>query len=71
MGCICSSLHMWCTGLCYQFLYVWQLKAAALMKKTAGYYLGTIYGVLFLAGRFIGTALTKFSPQTNCLQLMQ
>jgi FHS family L-fucose permease-like MFS transporter len=36
------------------------IRGGGIDEKTAGYYLGTIYGVSFLAGRFIGTALTKF-----------
>jgi FHS family L-fucose permease-like MFS transporter len=40
------------------------IKAGGIDEKTAGYYLGTIYGTLFLAGRFIGTFLTKYvAPQ--------
>lgn len=35
------------------------MKYGGVDEKTAGYYLGTIYGVSFLAGRFIGTALTR------------
>lgn len=35
------------------------MKYGGVDEKTAGYYLGTIYGVAFLAGRFIGTALTR------------
>lgn len=43
------------------------IKGGGLDEKTAGYYLGTIYGVLFLAGRFIGTLLTKYFSSNKLL----
>lgn len=38
-------------------------------EKKAGWYLATVYGVLFLAGRFIGTALLKYVKQEKLLTL--
>lgn len=38
-------------------------------EKTAGWYLATVYGTLFLAGRFIGTALLKYVKQQKLLTL--
>ena len=43
------------------------IKGGGIDEKTAGYYLGTIYGVSFLAGRFIGTALTKYFAANKLL----
>lgn len=43
------------------------IKGGGIDEKTAGYYLGTIYGVLFLAGRFIGTALTRYFASNKLL----
>jgi FHS family L-fucose permease-like MFS transporter len=43
------------------------MKYGGVDEKTAGYYLGTIYGVSFLAGRFIGTGLTKFFSSQKLL----
>ncbi len=45
------------------------MQVAGLDEKTSGYYLGTIYGVLFLAGRFIGTALTRYVASHKLLQI--
>lgn len=38
-------------------------------EKTAGWYLATVYGTLFLAGRFIGTFLLKYVKQQKLLTL--
>ncbi len=45
------------------------IKGGGVDEKTAGYYLGTIYGVLFLAGRFIGTLLTKYIASHKLLTI--
>ena len=45
------------------------IKGGGVDEKTAGYYLGTIYGVLFLAGRFIGTLLTKYIASNKLLTI--
>jgi MFS transporter, FHS family, L-fucose permease len=45
------------------------IKGGGIDEKTAGYYLGTIYGILFLAGRFIGTFLTKFIASHKLLTI--
>jgi FHS family L-fucose permease-like MFS transporter len=45
------------------------IKGGGVDEKTAGYYLGTIYGVLFLAGRFIGTFLTKYIASHKLLTI--
>ncbi len=45
------------------------MKGGGLDEKTAGYYLGTIYGILFLAGRFIGTLLTKYFSSNKLLTI--
>ncbi len=45
------------------------MKIGGVDEKTAGYYLGTIYGILFLAGRFIGTLLTRYIASHKLLQL--
>jgi MFS transporter, FHS family, L-fucose permease len=45
------------------------IKGGGVDEKTAGYYLGTIYGVLFLAGRFIGTFLTKYIASNKLLTI--
>lgn len=45
------------------------IKGGGLDEKTAGYYLGTIYGILFLAGRFIGTLLTKYFASNKLLTI--
>ncbi|WP_207422567.1 L-fucose:H+ symporter permease [Desertivirga brevis] len=37
-------------------------------EKTAGYYL-TVYGALFMGGRFVGTALLKFIKSHNLLSI--
>jgi FHS family L-fucose permease-like MFS transporter len=37
-------------------------------ELTAGYYLG-LYGLLFMAGRFIGTALLKYVPSQRLLSI--
>jgi FHS family L-fucose permease-like MFS transporter len=38
-------------------------------EKTAGYYAGTIYGTLFVVGRFIGTFLLKYIKSQNLLSV--
>jgi FHS family L-fucose permease-like MFS transporter len=38
-------------------------------EKTAGYYAGTIYGTLFVAGRFIGTFILKYIKSPNLLSI--
>jgi len=43
------------------------MKYGGVDEKTAGYYLGTIYGVSFLAGRFIGTGLTRYFSSERLL----
>jgi MFS transporter, FHS family, L-fucose permease len=43
------------------------MKYGGVDEKTAGYYLGTIYGVSFLSGRFIGTGLTRFFSSQKLL----
>jgi MFS transporter, FHS family, L-fucose permease len=45
------------------------IKDGGIDEKTAGYYLGTIYGTLFLAGRFIGTFLTKYIASNKLLTI--
>ncbi len=45
------------------------IKGGGVDEKTAGYYLGTIYGVLFLAGRFIGTLLTRYIASHKLLTI--
>ncbi|MBP6432134.1 MAG: L-fucose:H+ symporter permease [Ferruginibacter sp.] len=45
------------------------MKGGGVDKKTAGYFLGTIYGTLFLAGRFIGTFLTKYISSQKLLTI--
>ena len=45
------------------------MKYGLVDEKTAGYYLGIIYGVSFLAGRFIGTALTKVVSSQKLLSI--
>lgn len=45
------------------------IKGGGVDEKTAGYYLGTIYGVLFLVGRFIGTLLTKYIASHKLLTI--
>jgi MFS transporter, FHS family, L-fucose permease len=45
------------------------IKGGGIDEKTAGYYLGTIYGTLFLAGRFIGTFLTKYIASHKLLTI--
>lgn len=45
------------------------IKGGGVDEKTAGYYLGTIYGVLFLAGRFIGALLTKYVASQKLLAI--
>jgi FHS family L-fucose permease-like MFS transporter len=45
------------------------IRGGGIDEKTAGYYLGTIYGISFLAGRFIGTALTKYFAPNKLLTL--
>lgn len=45
------------------------MKYGGVDEKTAGYYLGTIYGVSFLAGRFIGTGLTRVMSSQKLLTL--
>ena len=45
------------------------MKGGGIDEKTAGYYLGTIYGILFLAGRFIGTLLTKYFSSNKLLTI--
>ena len=37
-------------------------------EKTAGYYLG-VYGLLFMVGRFVGTALIRFIPAPKLLSI--
>ncbi|MBC7947383.1 MAG: L-fucose:H+ symporter permease [Chitinophagaceae bacterium] len=43
------------------------MKYGGVDEKTAGFYLGTIYGISFLAGRFIGTGLTRFFSSERLL----
>jgi MFS transporter, FHS family, L-fucose permease len=43
------------------------IKGGGIDEKTAGYYLGTIYGTLFLTGRFVGTALTRYLSSQKLL----
>jgi len=43
-------------------------QGGGLDEKTAGYYLG-LYGLLFTAGRFIGTALLKYVPSQRLLSI--
>ncbi len=38
-------------------------------EKTAGYFLGTIYGALFMIGRFVGSALFKYIEPAKLLSL--
>ena len=45
------------------------IKGGGVDEKTAGYYLGTIYGILFLAGRFIGTLLTRYIASNKLLTI--
>jgi MFS transporter, FHS family, L-fucose permease len=45
------------------------IKGGGIGEIPAGYYLGTIYGTLFLAGRFIGTFLTKFIASHKLLTI--
>ncbi|HET9502014.1 MAG TPA: L-fucose:H+ symporter permease [Hymenobacter sp.] len=43
-------------------------QGGGLDELTAGYYLG-LYGLLFMAGRFIGTALLKYVPSQRLLSI--
>ncbi|MGI4866084.1 MAG: L-fucose:H+ symporter permease [Janthinobacterium lividum] len=43
-------------------------QGGGLDEKTAGYYLG-VYGLLFMAGRFIGTALLKYVSSQRLLSI--
>ena len=43
-------------------------QGGGLDEKTAGYYLG-VYGLLFMAGRFIGTFFLRFIPQQKLLTI--
>jgi len=43
-------------------------QGAGVDEKTAGYYLG-IYGLLFMAGRFVGTFLLRFTTANRLLSL--
>jgi FHS family L-fucose permease-like MFS transporter len=44
-------------------------QGAGVDEKTAGYYLSYVYGTLFLAGRFIGTALLKYVASQRLLSI--
>ncbi|WP_324675155.1 L-fucose:H+ symporter permease [Hymenobacter sp. GOD-10R] len=43
-------------------------QGASVDEKTAGYYLG-VYGLLFMAGRFVGTALLKYVSSQKLLSI--
>lgn len=44
-------------------------QGGGLDEKTAGFYLATVYGVLFLVGRFSGTFLLKYVAQQKLLTI--
>ncbi len=44
-------------------------QGAGLDEKTAGYYLGFVYGTLFMSGRFIGTFFLRFVSQQKLLSI--
>ena len=45
------------------------MKYGGVDEKMAGYYLGGIYGTLFLSGRFIGVALTRYFASEKLLRV--
>ena len=63
--------QFFCVGaqVCVTSFFIRMAKqGGGLDEKTAGYYLG-VYGLLFMAGRFIGTALLKYVSSQRLLSI--
>jgi MFS transporter, FHS family, L-fucose permease len=55
--------------VCVTSFFVRMAMSGGVDEKTAGYYLGTIYGLLFMVGRFAGSAILKYVAPAKLLTL--
>jgi MFS transporter, FHS family, L-fucose permease len=55
--------------VCVTSFFVRMAMSGGVDEKTAGYYLGTIYGLLFMIGRFVGSVLVKYIDPAKLLSL--
>jgi MFS transporter, FHS family, L-fucose permease len=55
--------------VCVTSFFVRMAMTGGVDEKTAGYYLGTIYGLLFMVGRFVGSAILKYIAPSKLLTL--
>ncbi len=53
--------------VCVTSFFVRMAMRGGVDEKTAGYYLGTIYGLLFMVGRFFGSAILKYIAPSKLL----
>jgi MFS transporter, FHS family, L-fucose permease len=55
--------------VCVTSFFVRMAISGGVDEKTAGYYLGTIYGLLFMVGRFVGSAILKYIAPSKLLTI--
>jgi MFS transporter, FHS family, L-fucose permease len=55
--------------VCVTSFFVRMAMTGGVDEKTAGYYLGTIYGLLFMVGRFAGSVILKYAAPSKLLTL--
>jgi MFS transporter, FHS family, L-fucose permease len=55
--------------VCVTSFFVRMAMSGGVDEKTAGYYLGTIYGLLFMVGRFVGSGILKYIAPSKLLTL--
>jgi MFS transporter, FHS family, L-fucose permease len=55
--------------VCVTSFFVRMAMSGGVDEKTAGYYLGTIYGLLFMVGRFVGSVLLKYIAPSKLLTI--
>jgi MFS transporter, FHS family, L-fucose permease len=55
--------------VCVTSFFVRMAMSGGVDEKTAGYYLGTIYGALFMVGRFAGSVILKYIDPAKLLTL--